>query len=86
MFISHGVWLLRTRGLRRRAKDAGLAFDELPEAIAWQEGGLKLPSIDWRTLASRIFLRSRKISPQGVIDRATVEQQMQQPKSLDAVV
>ena len=42
MFISHGVWLLRTRDLRRRAKTFGMTFDEFPEAREWQAGGLKL--------------------------------------------
>ncbi|KAK5173528.1 uncharacterized protein LTR77_002209 [Saxophila tyrrhenica] len=42
VFISHGVWLLRTRELRRRAKAFGQSFDDLPEARAWQEGGFKL--------------------------------------------
>ncbi|KAK3047187.1 hypothetical protein LTR09_011389 [Extremus antarcticus] len=42
VFISHGVWLLRTRGLRRRAKEAGESFDDFPESKAWQDGGFKL--------------------------------------------
>ena len=42
MFISHGVWLLRTRELRRRAKTFGMSFDDFPEAKEWQAGGWKL--------------------------------------------
>jgi len=42
MFISHGIWLLRTRRLRREAKETGLEFDEYPEAVRWQNNGLKL--------------------------------------------
>ena len=37
MFISHGIWLLRTRKLRMKAKNAGVAFDEFPEAVEWQD-------------------------------------------------
>lgn len=41
MFISHGIWLLRTRKIRRRAKQAGVSFDDFPEAIEWQERAFK---------------------------------------------
>ncbi|CAK7236783.1 hypothetical protein SEUCBS140593_009735 [Sporothrix eucalyptigena] len=39
VFVSQGVWLLRTRGLRARARAAGLPFEEYDEAIAWQQQG-----------------------------------------------
>ena len=32
IFVSHGIWLLRTRKLRKEAKLAGICFDDLPEA------------------------------------------------------
>lgn len=50
MFISHGIWFLRTRSLRRRAKEAGMTFDEFPEAVEWQNQG-----VDWtfETLMAR---------------------------------
>jgi len=32
IFFSHGIWLLRTRKLRKAAKLAGKAFDDLPES------------------------------------------------------
>lgn len=32
-FISHGIWLFRTRKLRAAAKAAGQDFDELPEPV-----------------------------------------------------
>lgn len=51
VFISHGIWLLRTRDLRRRAKEAQLPFDEFPEAMEWQDGGFK-----WRPVLQRIKL------------------------------
>lgn len=43
LFISQGIWLLRTRGIRRRAKEAGLGFDDFPEAVEWQDKGFKFP-------------------------------------------
>ena len=35
IFVSHGLWLFRTRKLRAAAKVAGRDFDELPEADAY---------------------------------------------------
>ena len=32
IFVSHGIWLFRTRKLRREAKLAGKSFDDLPES------------------------------------------------------
>lgn len=32
IFLSHFIWLIRTRKLRKQAKDAGMDFDDLPEA------------------------------------------------------
>ena len=42
IFLSQAVWLIRTRKIRRRAKEAGLDWDEFPEAQAWQEDRLHL--------------------------------------------
>jgi hypothetical protein len=39
---SHLIWLLRTRGIRKRAKEAGKTFDDFPEAIEWQANGIDL--------------------------------------------
>lgn len=36
-FISQAVWFYRTRKFRRRAKEAGLSWEEFPEAIEWEE-------------------------------------------------
>ena len=41
--MSQAVWLFRTRKIRRRAKEAGLEWDEYPEAQAWQEDRWRLP-------------------------------------------
>ncbi|KIV79237.1 hypothetical protein, variant [Exophiala sideris] len=43
MFISQGVWLLRTRRLRKKCKEAGVEFDSHPEAMQWQSSGFKIP-------------------------------------------
>ncbi|KAI4931303.1 hypothetical protein J4E85_003893 [Alternaria conjuncta] len=40
MVVSHWVWLFRTRGIRKRAKEAGVKFDEFEEAITWQAKGI----------------------------------------------
>jgi hypothetical protein len=42
MVASHLIWLLRTRGIRKRAKADGLTFDEAEEGIQWQAKGLDL--------------------------------------------
>ena len=36
IFSSHVIWLLRTRTLRKKAKDQGVKFDDLPEARKYQ--------------------------------------------------
>ena len=35
IFVSHGIWLIRTRKLRAKAKAAGCTFDDLPESEAY---------------------------------------------------
>lgn len=46
MFASHGIWWLRTRGIRCRAKEAEVNYDDFPEAQAWQEKGTNI-SLNW---------------------------------------
>lgn len=36
IFLSHVIWLFRTRELRKRAKLSGQSFDDLPEAQPYQ--------------------------------------------------
>ena len=36
IFVSQGIWLVRTRKLRKQAKLAGMEFDDLPEARQYQ--------------------------------------------------
>lgn len=42
MFLSHGIWLLRTRKIRKRAREAMVCYEDFPEAIEWQEKGFQL--------------------------------------------
>ncbi|KAF7190063.1 putative membrane protein [Pseudocercospora fuligena] len=55
ILISHGVWLLRTRGIRKRAKEAQTPYDDFPEAIEWQAQAWTL---DWLSLKG--IRRSKK--------------------------
>ena len=41
MFVSQGVWLLRTARLRKKVKEADSSFDTYPEAVEWQNNGFK---------------------------------------------
>ncbi|KAI9729836.1 MAG: ssk1 response regulator receiver [Cirrosporium novae-zelandiae] len=41
IFTSQFIWLFRTRGIRKRAKEAGVPFDEFPEAQEFQNKGRK---------------------------------------------
>ena len=40
MVVSHLIWLLRTRDIRKLAKEAGKTFDEFDEGIEWQAKGI----------------------------------------------
>lgn len=42
MVTSHLIWLLRTREIRQRAKEAGQTFDEYEEGARWQSHGIDL--------------------------------------------
>ncbi|KAF2023841.1 PQ loop repeat protein-like protein [Setomelanomma holmii] len=42
MVASHLIWLFRTRHMRKRAKDAGMTFDEYDECVSWQAKGINL--------------------------------------------
>ncbi|MCJ1257865.1 hypothetical protein MMC24_005691 [Lignoscripta atroalba] len=37
IFASHGIWLVKTRKLRKQAKSEGKDFDDLPEARRYQD-------------------------------------------------
>lgn len=71
MFVSHGIWLLRTRGIRQRAKVAQLPFDEFPEAVEWQDGG-------WKFHWTFFGMRPRKTpTTETELDPNAIEQQQQ---------
>jgi hypothetical protein len=42
MVASHMIWLFRTRGIRKRAKEAGETFDEFEEGSEWQAKGIDI--------------------------------------------
>ena len=37
IFVSQAIWLLRTREIRRRAKEAKVSWAEFPEAKTWED-------------------------------------------------
>ena len=41
--LSQVIWLFQTRRIRRRAKEAGLKWDEFLEARDWKEARLRIP-------------------------------------------
>ncbi|KAF3031600.1 hypothetical protein E8E11_001052 [Didymella keratinophila] len=42
MVASHMIWLFRTRGIRKRAKEAGETFEEFEEGAEWQAKGIDI--------------------------------------------
>lgn len=46
IFMLHIIWLLRTRGLRQKAKALGIKFDDLPEARKFKWPRTELPGSD----------------------------------------
>lgn len=62
IFISHAVWLIRTRNIRRRAKEAELDWEEFPESQAWQEDRLRLPWHWKRSKAGREEVKTEATS------------------------
>ena len=53
MVVSHLVWKFRVRGITRRAAEAGVAYDDFEEAIAWQSKGIDLEAKFWSLFAQR---------------------------------
>lgn len=62
MFISHGIWFLRTRRLRKEAQAAGTTFDEYPPAVEWQSKGIDITT---ETLWAKMHDRYRTKSEQS---------------------
>ncbi|KAL6720432.1 hypothetical protein ACLMJK_002354 [Lecanora helva] len=67
IFLSQGIWLLRTRKIRQRAKEAEMTWEEFPEAQAWQEKR-------WRLSWSRDRIQARKADKpsKGIVDEESV--------------
>jgi hypothetical protein len=55
MVASHLIWLLRTRDMRKRAKENDQSFDESEECIEWQSKG-----IDLEGMFGRLFSETDK--------------------------
>jgi hypothetical protein len=54
IFISHGIFLFRTRKLRKEAKALGIKFDDMPEARKYQRAGVdRRPDPEEATAASQ---------------------------------
>lgn len=66
IFLSHFIWLIRTRKLRKQAKESGIDFDDLPEARKYHVMDVELGSPvaeshkALRTEKRRFWGRSRK--------------------------
>lgn len=50
MVISHLIWRLRTRGIRKKAKEERKTFDESEEGRAWEAKGIDLEAKFWKLL------------------------------------
>ena len=50
MVISHLIWRVRTRKIRKTAKDNGKTFDESEEGREWQARGVDVEAKFWRLL------------------------------------
>jgi hypothetical protein len=49
------IWLFRTRGIRKRAKESGKTFDDFPEAVEWQQSG----EIDIENMFLTLFKKNK---------------------------
>jgi hypothetical protein len=63
MVASHVIWLLRTRGIRRRAKEAGKTFDESEEGTEWQAKGLDMEKKIMRFFSKKSTLEEEDRRP-----------------------
>ena len=59
MFISHGIWRLRTRRLHQEAEEAGVKYDEFPPAVEWQSKGYDVGLDRLRGLMSNMCTEAR---------------------------
>ena len=76
IFLSQAIWLIRTRKIRRRAKEAGLDWDEFPEAQAWQENRLRLR---WKRKRSDTNAVKETTEGDAVVDGCVTLEEPQPP-------
>ena len=76
IFLSQAIWLFRTRKIRRRAKEAGLDWDEFPEAQAWQEDRLHLR---WKWRRSDANAVKETTEGDAVVDGGIPVEEPQEP-------
>ena len=71
MVVSHLIWKLRTRGIRKRAKAEGQTFDECEEGREWQAQGIDLEAKFWKLLG-----REGKLGRGGEVEAGTIEEEV----------
>ena len=76
IFLSQAVWLIRTRKIRRRAKEAGLDWDKFPEAQAWQEDRLHL-RWNWKRSDANTVMKATECD--AVVDSGVPLEESQKP-------
>lgn len=69
MVVSHLIWKVRVRGLRKRARESGVKFDEFPEAVEWQAKG-----IDVEAKLRGLFGRKSGDRKTGAMDKVDNEE------------
>ncbi len=60
IFISHFIWLVRTRKLRKQAKDTGVDFDDMPEAQKYRVAADRDPELGSPVAGSIKALNTKK--------------------------
>ena len=78
IFLSQAIWLFRTRQIRRRAKEAGLEWDEFPEAQAWQEDRWRF-SRSWKSSDGSVIKEKIEADVAGEA-RVSIEESRKVPK------
>ncbi|KAL5411876.1 hypothetical protein PMIN06_005631 [Paraphaeosphaeria minitans] len=68
MMMSHLVWRVRTRGIRKRANAEGKTFDESAEGIAWQAKGIDLEAKFWKMVGREDKAKKEEEHMEAVIE------------------
>ncbi|KAF1968930.1 PQ loop repeat protein [Bimuria novae-zelandiae CBS 107.79] len=72
MVVSHLIWKLRTRGIRKGAKAEGETFDESTEGREWQAKGIDLEAKFWN-LVGRKDMSDNENAEEGVIEERVAD-------------